>query len=190
MFTQVDRSLERSQGGLGIGLTLVKRLVELHGGSVESKSAGEGLGTELVVRLPAAAARADSAHVTSAGEPERSRGRRVLIVDDNEDAASSLAMLLRITGHEAYTAHDGAAALDAARAHRPEVMLLDIGLPSLNGYEVCRRLREEPWGKSIQLIALTGWGQEEDRRRSLEAGFDGHLVKPVDYDQLLSLLGD
>ena len=189
MFTQVERSLDRSQGGLGIGLTLVKRLVELHGGSVAAKSAGEGLGTELVVRLPLAAAVQDrSPATTPMAEPDRSRSRRVLIVDDNEDAASSLAALLQITGHEAYTVHDGSAALEAARAHPPDVMLLDIGLPTIDGYELCRRVREEPWGKAMKLIALTGWGQEDDRRRSLEAGFDSHLVKPVDYAELLALL--
>ena len=118
------------------------------------------------------------------------RTRRILVVDDNHDSAESLAMLLSITGHETFTAHDGAAALDAAARHRPDVVLLDIGLPTLNGYEVCRRIREEPWGKEMVLIALTGWGQEEDRRKSHEAGFDGHLVKPVNYPALVGALLD
>jgi CheY-like chemotaxis protein len=117
------------------------------------------------------------------------RGQRILVVDDNRDAASSLALLLEITGNETNTAHDGAAALEAAESRRPDVVLLDIGLPTLNGYEVARRIRKQPWGKEMLLIALTGWGQEEDRRQSREAGFDGHLVKPVEYLELVSLLG-
>jgi PAS domain S-box-containing protein len=187
MFTQVDRSLERKQGGLGIGLTLVRRLVQMHGGSVEARSEGEGRGSQFVVRLPVLEGRAAAApEPTAAAEPPRPR--RILIVDDNEDSATSLAMLLEITGNETYTAHDGAAALDLVETHRPEVVLLDIGLPNLNGYEVCRRIRERPWGKEMVLIALTGWGQDEDRRKSREAGFDGHLVKPFNHSALTSLL--
>jgi len=187
MFMQVDRSSERSQGGLGIGLTLVKRLTEMHGGSVEAKSDGEGKGSEFIVRLPL---RDQTTDVT---QPERERveasaGRRVLIVDDNRDSADSLAMLLEITGNQTYMAHDGEEALEAIEQHRPEVVLLDIGLPKLTGHEVCRWLRAKPWGQDIVVIALTGWGQEDDRRKSEEAGFNGHLVKPVDYDKLLELL--
>ena len=188
MFAQVDQSLEQSQGGLGIGLTLVKRLVEMHGGSVEAQSAGEGLGSAFVVRLPAPL---DVAHVAppAASEIQTSGAtHRILVVDDNEDSADSLAMLLQLTGHEVFTAHDGHSALDAAEQQRPDVVLLDIGLPALSGYDVCRRIRQEPWGKTMVLIALTGWGQDEDRRRSQEAGFDGHLVKPVDHTRLLALL--
>ncbi len=185
MFAQVDRSLERSQGGLGIGLTLVKQLTEMHGGTVEARSAGEGQGSEFVVRLPITDEGAEP--VAPAAQP--ARPRRILVVDDNRDAATSLAMLLQITGNETYLAHDGAAAYRALEEHRPELALLDIGLPALNGYEVCRRVREQPWGREILLFALTGWGQEEDRRKSQEAGFDGHLVKPVDYPALLALLG-
>lgn len=186
MFMQVDRSSERSQGGLGIGLTLVKRLTEMHGGSIEARSAGEGQGSEFVVRLPvlerpAVVAQSDIA-------PESSPARRILIVDDNRDSAESLAMLLEITGNKTYMAHDGLEALEMIDAHRPEVVLLDIGLPKLNGHEVCRHLRSQPWGRNIVVIALTGWGQEDDRRKSEEAGFNGHLVKPVDYDKLLDLL--
>jgi CheY-like chemotaxis protein len=188
MFTQVDRAPERSQGGLGIGLTLVKRLVEMHGGSVEAFSSGAGQGSEFVVRLPILSGVRDM----STSEPVAAQcltpTRRILIVDDNRDSADSLAMLLEITGNKTFTAHDGVEAIEAAERHRPEVMLLDIGLPKLNGLEVCRRVREQPWGKDIVVIALTGWGQEEDRRKSQEAGFDGHLVKPVDYDKLLDLL--
>lgn len=188
MFTQVDRTPERSQGGLGIGLTLVKRLVEMHGGSVEAKSAGEGCGSEFQVRLPILTETKDVAPTPVAAQQDIPT-RRILIVDDNIDSADSLAMLLEITGNETYRAHDGIEAIEAAKKYRPEVVLLDIGLPKLNGHEVCRRLRDESWGKDIMVIALTGWGQEEDRRKSEEAGFNGHLVKPVNYDELLKLLG-
>jgi len=123
----------------------------------------------------------------TAGE-QRTPAQRILVVDDNEDAAASLAMLLQIDGHETYAAHDGRAALAALEAHRPDVALLDIGLPGLNGYEVCKQVRAQAWGRDMVLIALTGWGQEDDRRRSREAGFDDHLVKPVDYAALVTLL--
>ena len=186
MFMQVDLTAERSQGGLGIGLTLVKRLAEMHGGSIEARSAGEGQGSEFIVRLPVLSKPSVAAQQTPAAEP--SPERRILIVDDNRDAADSLAMLLEITGNKTYMAHDGVEAVEAIEEHRPEVVLLDIGLPRLTGHEVCRRVRQKPWGKDIVMIALTGWGQEDDRRRSEEAGFNGHLVKPVDYDKLLELL--
>ena len=186
MFMQVDSTSDRAQGGLGIGLTLVKRLAEMHGGSIEAKSAGEGEGSEFVVRLPVLS-KATTAQQVRPGERE-SPHRRVLIVDDNRDSADSLAMLLEITGNETYVAHDGVEAVEAIETHRPEVVLLDIGLPRLDGHEVCRRVREQPWGKDIVMIALTGWGQADDRRKSEEAGFNGHLVKPVDYDSLLELL--
>ena len=190
MFMQVDRSSERSQGGLGIGLTLVKRLTEMHGGSIEARSAGVGQGSEFIVRLPVlskpALASAAGSDVTQNHEPTR----RILIVDDNRDSADSLSMLLDLTGNQTYMAHDGIEALQAAEKYRPEVVLLDIGLPLIDGHEVCRRVREQPWGKDIVVIALTGWGQEDDRRKSEAAGFNGHLVKPVDYDKLLELLGE
>jgi len=189
MFMQVDRTAEHSQGGLGIGLTLVKRLVEMHGGSIEARSEGEGLGSEFIVRLPVMSKPAVAAPVSDNGSAS-STGRRVLIVDDNQDSADSLSMLLEITGNKTFQAHDGLEALDAVEKHRPEVVLLDIGLPKLDGHEVCRRIRAMPWGRDITIIALTGWGQDDDRRRSEEAGFNGHLVKPVDYDQLLALLGE
>jgi PAS domain S-box-containing protein len=189
MFMQLDRTSERSQGGLGIGLTLVKRLVEMHGGSIESRSGGEGMGSEFVVRLPVLGSAAGSEEIGTWMPRVMPAQRRVLIVDDNRDSADSLAMLMQITNNEAYLAHDGEEAVAAVEKHRPEVVLLDIGLPKFDGHEVCRRVRKEPWGKDIVIIALTGWGQEDDRRKSQEAGFDGHLVKPVDYEKLLELLG-
>ncbi|HVF23065.1 MAG TPA: PAS domain S-box protein [Pyrinomonadaceae bacterium] len=188
MFMQVDSTSDRSQGGLGIGLTLVKRFVEMHDGTIEPRSAGEGMGSEFTVRLPilskptsAMASGTDA----STGAPEH---RRILVVDDNRDSAESLAMLLQMTGNKTDVAYDGVEALEAIEAHRPEVVLLDIGLPRLDGHEVCRRVREQNWGKDIVMIALTGWGQADDRRKSQEAGFNDHLVKPVDYDHLLELL--
>ena len=189
MFMQVDRNTERSQDGLGIGLTLVKRLAEMHGGTIEARSAGEGQGSEFVVRLPIldkpAQVDRSASNESAASKPQR----RILIVDDNRDSADSLAMLLEITGNETYMAHDGVEAIEAVEKYRPEVVLLDIGLPKLDGHEVCRRVRQQVWGKDITMIALTGWGQEDDRRKSEEAGFNGHLVKPVDYDKLLEMLG-
>ena len=187
MFMQVDRTSNRAQGGLGIGLTLVKRLAEMHGGSIQARSDGEGQGSEFLVRLPVLSQPSVATQPGPDAAPE-SRERRVLIVDDNIDSADSLAMLLEITGNKTYMAHDGVEAVEAIEKYRPEVVLLDIGLPKLDGHEVCRRVREQPWGKDIVMIALTGWGQEDDRRRSEEAGFNGHLVKPVDYDKLLELL--
>jgi PAS domain S-box-containing protein len=188
MFMQVDRTSDRAQGGLGIGLTLVKRLAEMHGGSIEAKSAGEGQGSEFVVRLPILSKPSEVVAPESSMAPESTQ-RRILIVDDNRDSADSLAMLLEIAGNKTYMAHDGVEAVEAIEQHRPEVVLLDIGLPRMDGHEVCRHVREQPWGKNILMIALTGWGQEDDRRKSQAAGFNGHLVKPVDYDKLLELLG-
>ena len=191
MFTQVDHSLERSEGGLGIGLTLVQRLVEMHRGTVEAHSEGPGKGSEFVVRLPvaaAAASRAPDGAASDVGKVVTPALRRILVVDDNWDAADSLGMLLRMMGHEVHTAHDGPEAVGAAAVFRPDVVLLDIGLPKLNGYEVARRIRKLEGGAGLMLIALTGWGQEEDRRRSKEAGFDHHLTKPVELADLQGLL--
>jgi CheY-like chemotaxis protein len=189
MFTQLGPSLLPAHGGLGIGLTLVRQLVTMHGGSVEARSAGPGQGSEFVVRLPvltgSAAVRAEPP--PSSARPTGVR-RRVLVVDDNQDAAVSLTMLLQLLGHETFLAHDGIEALTALERERPDMAFVDIGLPKLSGHEVCRRVRSESWGNGIVMIALTGWGQDEDRRRSKEAGFDGHLVKPVDHDALAKLL--
>jgi PAS domain S-box-containing protein len=188
MFNQVDQSFADAQGGLGIGLALVKQLVEMHGGSVHASSGGTGRGSEFVVRLPIGGEDAAAAGGGKARALETTHARRILVVDDNHDAATSLAALLQINGNEAFTAHDGPAAIEAIEKHRPEVVLLDIGLPRLNGYEVCRRVRAQPWGRDMMLIALTGWGQEEDRRTSDAAGFDGHLVKPVEYATLTTMV--
>ena len=188
MFTQVDTSLERSRDGLGIGLTLVKTLVEMQGGTVQAFSEGLGRGSEFVVCLPAVSDAAAMVPRAASGEPPPMMRRRVLIVDDNEDGAESLALLLELGGHETHQAHDGEQAIEAAERLRPDAVLLDIGLPGMNGYEVCRLIRQRPWGKDIFLVAVTGWGQEEDRQRSEEAGFDEHMVKPADHDLLMNLL--
>jgi signal transduction histidine kinase/DNA-binding response OmpR family regulator len=186
LFTQVDRSLDRSQGGLGIGLTLVRRLVEMHGGSVEAHSAGLNQGSEFVVRLPVLIEEQTPSVTGNGSVPPRLIGpsQRVLIVDDNVDSAESLAVLLRQNGHEVRTTHDGPSALDLTTSYQPEVVLLDIGLPGMDGYEVARRLKQQPGMQTVSLAAVTGYGQEEDRRRAREAGFDYHLVKPVDLAAL------
>jgi CheY-like chemotaxis protein len=188
MFAQIETSLERSRDGLGIGLTLVKTLVEMHGWTIDVHSGGLGQGSEFVMRMPIVADTSASRSPSTATEARSGETRRVLIVDDNEDSAESLAMLLELEGHETHKAYDGIAALAAAERLRPDLVLLDIGLPGLNGYEVCSRLRREPWGKDMKLVALTGWGQDEDRQRSRDAGFDVHLVKPVDHKVLTNLL--
>jgi len=190
MFTQVDTTLERSASGLGIGLSLVKNLVEMHDGTVEVHSAGVGQGSEFVVRLPILAETAKPAPEPTVSEPMTMTARRILVVEDNRDSAESLAMLLTLTGNETHTAYDGLEAVEAAATFRPDVVLLDIGLPKMNGYEAARKIREQPWGKKMVLVALTGWGQEEDRQKSRDAGFDGHLVKPVDQAALTKLLAE
>jgi PAS domain S-box-containing protein len=189
MFSQVDTAVERSQGGLGIGLTLVKQLVEMHGGRIEAHSEGLGKGAEFVVRLPVVVGEGGPETAGGTGEPADPRSSlRILIVDDNRDAADSLVMLLQLMGNDTRTAYDGQQGVDVARDFRPDVILLDIGLPRLNGYEACRLIREQARGSSVVLIALTGWGQAEDRRRSHEAGFDHHMVKPVDPHELMKML--
>jgi PAS domain S-box-containing protein len=189
MFEQVDRSLEKAQSGLGIGLTLVRRLVEMHGGSVEARSDGLGLGSEFVVRLPVVVEASVPQQWPDEPAPPKS-SLRILIVDDNRDGADGLAMMLRIMGNDTTTAYDGLEGVTVAERVRPDVMLLDIGLPKLNGYEAARRIREHPWSKHAVLIAVTGWGKDEDRRRSHEAGFDHHLVKPVDPNVLMKLVAE
>lgn len=188
MFTQVDQSLERTRGGLGIGLSLVRGLVEMHGGTVEARSEGRGLGSELAVRLPVAAPPAGEPRTEGTEAAGPGNRHRVLVVDDNRDAALTLAMMLELMGNETRTAHDGLEALDVAAAFRPDLILLDIGMPKLNGYDTARLIRQKPWGRPMMLVALTGWGQEEDRRSSMEAGFDSHLVKPIEPATLEALL--
>jgi signal transduction histidine kinase/CheY-like chemotaxis protein len=191
MFMQADTSFERSRHGLGIGLTLVKSVVEMHGGTVEAHSPGVDQGSEFVVRLPLLSAplpplpREPSGIQAGATVP-----RRVLIVEDNRDSADSLAILFKVTGHEVHIVHDGLKAVEVAATVQPHVILLDIGLPRLNGYEAARRIREQLRHKDVTLVALTGWGQEEDRRRSKEAGFDAHMIKPVDFAALTKLLAE
>ena len=209
MFAQAEDAVARSRGGLGIGLSLAKRLIEMHGGSIEALSAGPGQGSEFVVRLPTLGAVAPAAPqphprhappaapapavaapapaaVTAGGHP----ALRIVVVDDNRDGADTLAALLSMIGHEVHIAYDGEDAVRAAAEFRPQVMLLDIGLPKLSGYDACRRIREAPQGKAMTLIAMTGWGDAEARRKASLAGFDRHLVKPVDETLLLSMLSE
>jgi signal transduction histidine kinase/ActR/RegA family two-component response regulator len=188
LFSQVEGSLSRSQGGLGVGLSLVKRLVEMHDGSVEVKSEGLGKGSTFTVRLPVLIEASRPPGRVEREEAAPKSNLRILIVDDNRDSADSLGMMLRMLGNDTRTAYDGEEAVAASAAFRPDVILLDIGLPKLNGYEACRRIREQSWAKGMVVIALTGWGQEEDVRRSHHAGFDYHMVKPVDLEALMGLL--
>jgi PAS domain S-box-containing protein len=188
MFYQADRSYEQAYGGLGIGLTLVKRLVEMHGGTVDACSAGVNRGSEFTVNLPILIEPSQPPKHKARADFQPSALRRILVVDDYPNAAESLAKWLRRFGNEVEVAFDGLEAIEAAQQFRPDVMLLDIGMPKLNGYETARRIRQQPWGKHMVLVALTGWGQEEDRKRTREAGFDLHLVKPVDHSQLAAFL--
>jgi CheY-like chemotaxis protein len=177
MFMQVGRSIDHSQGGLGIGLTLVRRLLEMHGGTVSAESGGIDQGSTFIVRLPLGAPVETPAVVVAPAALQPAR--RILVVDDNTDAAESLAILLNLDGHTTRVVHDGESALSAATEFLPDAVFLDIGMPGMNGYETARRLRGTHGG-SLRLIALTGWGTEQDRRLAQDAGFDHHLVKPVD----------
>ena len=201
MFTQLNHVPGRPQSGLGIGLALVRRLLEMHGGSIGARSDGDGRGSEFMISLPLLAAAKAHGGATFDGMTRvdvTTRGsmsgdglpvrRRILVADDNCDALESLATLLELGGHEVYSAANGALALESAEQHLPDVALLDIGMPKLDGYEVARRIRAQPWGRKITLVALTGWGQDSDRQRSGEAGFDSHLVKPLDLEKLTELL--
>ncbi len=190
MFSQVDRSIERSAGGLGIGLALVKALVEMHGGSVAAASPGQGGGSTFTVRLPVLEYATESPLPPVDEDGRRASGirRRVLVVDDNHDAANSMAIMLGLAGDEVRTAFNGIEAVEVAETFQPHVILMDVGMPRLNGYEAARRIRKQPWARSVIIIALTGWGQESDKTRSREAGCDGHLVKPVTLPDLEKLL--
>jgi signal transduction histidine kinase/ActR/RegA family two-component response regulator len=193
MFVQVDNRLERATGGLGIGLTLVRHFVELHGGSVHAASGGPQRGSEFTIRLPlaempVAAAPDPPIHGNSAGAA--GTGLRVVVVDDNYDNADTMSTLLRMLGNEVRVFNSGEEALERIAQAPPDVVLLDIGMPKMNGYEVAKRIRSQPGGQDIMLVAITGWGQEIDRVRSRAAGFDHHLVKPVDFDQLQRLLAE
>ena len=192
MFVQLDAASEQQQvkSGLGVGLTLVQRLIEMHGGSIEARSEGTGKGSEFVVRLPALtqAANVFPDETPVVDEERPTVRRRILVVDDNLDSAESMAMMLTLSGHEVATAHDGMEAVELAREFQPEVAFLDLGMPRLDGYEAARSIRRQSWGKQIMLVALTGWGQQEDKRRSRDAGFDAHLVKPIDFGALEELV--
>jgi signal transduction histidine kinase len=191
LFAQGDRSTARSEGGLGIGLTLVKSLVEMLDGTVTVVSEGEGKGSEFTVRLPSSKQAAVPERKPKATVPELPQpGSRVLVVDDNVDTAKALAKLLKLLGHDVKMAHDGLAAIEEARIHRPEIILLDIGLPGMDGYQVAAKLREEGCCKDATIIAVSGYGQEEDLRRSQHAGFNHHLIKPIDYDSLMTLFAE
>jgi PAS domain S-box-containing protein len=191
MFTQAGQPVERTQGGLGVGLSLVEKLVQLHGGSVSAYSAGVGAGSEFTIKLPAMPKGAKTVSTqqapAAAQEPPR-KLCRVLVVDDNEDSAESLGMLLRIMGHDVKTANDGEGAIVLAETFKPDVAILDIGLPKLNGYDLAKQIRAQHWARDVVLVALTGWGQEEHRRRSAESGFNHHLTKPVEFDVLQQIL--
>ncbi len=193
LFYQVDRSFTRSEGGLGLGLTLVHRLVEMHGGKVEARSAGVNRGSEFIVRLPVlqiSSHAVEPAQVQQNGAHAPTRCRRILVADDFPQSAETLAQLLRHEGYDVRVAQDGIEAFQTAAEFRPDVIVLDIAMPKLNGYEAARKIREQPWGKEILLIALTGWGQQQDRRRTKEAGFNAHLTKPVNYNAIIELLAN
>jgi CheY-like chemotaxis protein len=189
MFAQLNPAFERTQSGLGIGLTLARRLVQMHGGTIQARSAGAGLGSEFTIRIPLAKPPDDEEAVRSTRPRAVPRtALRVLVVDDKEDSAKSLGMLLEMTGNEVRIAQDGAAAVREAGEFRPHAVVLDIGMPRMNGYDAARAIRREPWGRDVYLIALTGWGQDIDRVRSRDAGFDLHLVKPVAPSEILERL--
>jgi PAS domain S-box-containing protein/excisionase family DNA binding protein len=188
MFRQVDGSLERSQGGLGIGLTVVRRLVELHGGSINAQSEGLGKGSEFTVRLPVAANSAGARTPKCAPSAASVSKRRILVVDDNKDSGDTLGILLRTKGHDVRTARDGLQAVEVAGEFLPEVILMDVGMPKMNGYDATRRIRQMPWARESFIVALTGWGQADDVQRSLDAGCSAHLVKPVDFAALERML--
>jgi len=191
MFSQVDSSADRAQGGLGIGLALVKGLVELHGGSIEAYSPGIGMGSRFVVRLPASvlAPSAEPTELAAGGGAEHTaRSAKILVVDDNRDAADTLALALQFRGYRMLSAYSGQQALEIGAREHPQALLVDVGMPGMDGYETLQRMRRETWGRHAVAVALTGWGQEQDRLKAEAAGFDLHLTKPVDMQRLESFL--
>ena len=189
LFSQAPTALGRSEGGLGVGLALARGLVLLHGGRVEARSDGPGRGSEFIVRLPVGVAASEASQVeVSADGPATDTGLKILVVDDSRDVADTCATVLELSGHEVQTAYSGQRALELAGTFRPHALVMDIGLPDVNGYELARTIRAAPWGGGMVLIAVTGWGQGKDRRRALEAGFDHHLTKPIAAETLESLL--
>jgi len=192
MFSQVNSAIDRSEGGLGIGLALVKGLVSMHGGSVEASSEGAGRGSTFTIRLPASSVR-EKSRTAAAGQaprPQQGPRGRVLVVDDNRDAADSLAMVLGKAGHQTFTAYTGERALQIGEREHPDVIVLDIGMPDMTGYEAAQRIRRTRWGNDILLLAITGWGQKEDIERALKAGFDFHMTKPADPEHVENLLAE
>jgi CheY-like chemotaxis protein len=190
MFTQLDDSLERTRGGLGIGLSLVKQLVVQHGGSIEARSEGRGSGSEFTVRLPRDEHVDDEPVESVKDQKGARRPRRILIVDDNADVALSLSLMLELSESVTETASDGLSALKLGERFRPDLILLDLGMPHIDGFETARRIRARPWGANVLLVALTGWSRDEDIRRTREVGFDRHLIKPVDRETLEALIAE
>jgi CheY-like chemotaxis protein len=189
LFAQADQSLARSEGGLGIGLTLVRSLAELHSGTIAATSDGPDKGSEFVIRLPSGStAKAPGPDTSKRPEEQPRRGLRVLVVDDNQDTATGMARLLKLSGHTVRVAHCGLDAIELAQEHQPEAIVLDIGLPGMDGYEVAARLRREECCKEALIVAVSGYGEEQARTRGGEAGFDHHLVKPVNFDTLLAVM--
>jgi CheY-like chemotaxis protein len=188
MFSQVKSGKDRSEGGLGIGLALAKGLVELHGGTIEARSAGTERGSEFIITLPIRTQQVHQTEQQARPGAERALRRRVLIADDNRDAAESLAMLLQMEGHEVTVVHDGREAVTAFEKTRPDAALLDIGMPGLNGYEIARVIRRAPYGRDVTLVAVTGWGQDNDKAQATEAGFNHHFTKPVEPEAITALL--
>jgi len=190
MFRQVDRTRNRAQGGLGIGLTLVRRLVELHGGAINAQSEGPGKGSELVVRLPLAEKAISEAKRRRAANRAVLSNQRILVVDDNRDAVDTLSTLLRIKNNEVRIARDGVEAVETAAEFQPDIILMDVGMPRLNGFDATRQIRKMPWAKEVFIVALSGWGQTSDVKQSVEAGCSAHLVKPADFAALEQLLAN
>jgi len=190
MFSQVDRSMERSKSGLGIGLTLARQIVEMHGGTIQASSEGLGRGSRFVVRLPESGAPlvASPGHHVAQNSRSGHAGMKILIADDNKDAADSIGMLLRMNGHDVRVVYNGLDAVATANSMQPDAIVLDIGMPKLNGFDVARQIRRQAWAGRAVLVALSGWGQPDDRLRSQQAGFDQHLIKPVEPDALESIL--